>query len=78
MLYPKTRWAFTAIVYFLYLARITYFGGYYVISYLLGLYVLQGLVAFLTPLGLPTLDEEEEAMMNNEPILMTDLPTTVA
>jgi hypothetical protein len=77
ILYTKQRWAFTAVVYFLYLVRVFTHGGYYVISYLLGLYVLQGFVAFMTPQGLPTLDEEEEAEMRNEPILITDLPTAV-
>ena len=28
-------------------------------------------------MGLPTLDEEEEAEMRDEPILISDLPTTI-
>ena len=58
--------------------KVLSYGGYYVVSYLLGLYVLQGTVAFLTPEGLPTLDEEEEAEFRDEPIMFeSDLPTTI-
>ena len=47
------------------------------ISYLLGLYGLHLSVKFLTPLGLPTLEQEEEAEMKDEPYLISDLPTTI-
>ena len=77
ILYTNSRWGFTAAVYVLYLLRIAIYGGYWVISYLLGLYVLQNLIQFVTPLGIPTVEEEEEQAAKGEPMVMTDLPTTI-
>jgi hypothetical protein len=36
------------------------FGGFYVISYIMGLYILHLSVQFFTPLGLPDFDSEIE------------------
>lgn len=40
--------------------RIITYGGFYVVSYVFALYVLHLSVQFLTPKGLPDIDEEED------------------
>ena len=34
-------------------------GGFYVISYVLGLFILHSLVQFVTPKGLPDIEEDD-------------------
>jgi len=43
------RWIFTLIVFFLFMARVIYYQGWYIITYALGIYYLNMLIAFLTP-----------------------------
>jgi uncharacterized membrane protein len=54
----------TGIVACAFLIRIGIVGGYYVISYILGIYLLNLLIGFLTPM-LGDLEDEE----NDEPVL---------
>jgi hypothetical protein len=42
------------------------------VTYLLTLTLIQGLVKFLTPIGLPTVEEEEE--LEEDEYLITELP----
>ena len=58
IIYMKTRWLFTCIFFINYLFRITFYGGFYVVSYVLGLYVLNITVQFFQPLGLPDIDDD--------------------
>jgi hypothetical protein len=55
--YPKARWIITTALCFFYFER-SYGMNYYIVTYLIGFYVLQLLVKYLTPKGLQ--DEEEE------------------
>ncbi len=70
IIYKKERWAFFAILVTLYLIRVLSSGGFYVISYVLGLYILQAIVKFVTPLGLPDIEEEEEKVGEELPIFI--------
>lgn len=62
----KTRWFLTCLLFINYLYRITVYGGFYVVSYVLGLYVLNITVQFFQPLGLPDIDDdiEDDPQMN--------------
>ena len=44
--------------------------GYFAVAYLLGFYILQNSILFLTPLGLPTIEEEN----NQEEIEVFEIP----
>jgi hypothetical protein len=52
--------------------RIYDVGGFYVISYILGLYILHLVVQFLTPIGLPDIDEDDD-----EKMVGAELPNTM-
>ena len=60
IIFVKERWIVTSLLLILYIIRVFSSGGFYVISYVLGLYILHALVKFVTPLGLPDIEEEEE------------------
>ncbi|KAL4455805.1 hypothetical protein ABPG74_003215 [Tetrahymena malaccensis] len=60
IIYPKERWAFTIVVVLLYIIRVSLLGGFYVVSYVFALFVLHLCVQFLTPQGLPDIDEEDD------------------
>ncbi len=51
--YRKSRWLFTVFLAFVYLYRVAGL-SYDVITYLIGFYLLQLLVSYLTPKGLDT------------------------
>ena len=50
------RWAGTAIVAFLYVLRVWSLGGWHIISYALGIYILNLLIGFLAPAVDPEFD----------------------
>lgn len=52
----KARWGFTGGLFLLYLLRLWFVGGYYIVSYALGIYLLNLVVIFL----MPQLELEEE------------------
>lgn len=60
MVHKKQRWAFAFLVAVLYILRVWFHGGFYVVSYILGLYLLQLFIMYITPVGLPDLDDEDE------------------
>lgn len=60
MIYLKERWVATAVLLILYLLRVITIGGFYVVSYIFGLYTLHLIVQFLTPQGMPDIDDEDE------------------
>ena len=66
VLYPQHRWiAFTILVMALFLRSFAK-NGYYAIIYLFFFFVLQRLVLFVTPAGVPSISEEED---ENEEII---------
>lgn len=66
----KTRWIITSLLLLTYIYRLAVYGGFYVVSYIMGLYLLHLSVQFFTPLGLPDIEDEIEDTVFNE------LPTT--
>jgi len=49
IIYPKERWVFTLLMIFLYAYRLYITQGYFVITYLLGLYLLDLFLGFISP-----------------------------
>ncbi|KAJ3024371.1 hypothetical protein HKX48_000047 [Thoreauomyces humboldtii] len=47
--YPMPRWGFTAFVLVLYIVRVFFAQGWYIVTYALGIYLLNLFLAFLTP-----------------------------
>lgn len=43
------RWVATCIIFLLYVLRVYYLAGFYIISYALGIYLLNLLIGFLSP-----------------------------
>lgn len=70
--YIKLRWLLTIILLSIYIYRLIIIGGYYVISYIMGLYILHLSVQFFQPLGLPNIEDEETYEDN----VYEDLPIT--
>jgi len=58
--HKKKRWSFTGAVGLCYLVRVWATGGFHVVSYCLGIYLLNLLLAFLTPLEGDIEDELED------------------
>jgi hypothetical protein len=52
------RWGIFAGLFLLYLFRVFYWGGWYIVTYALGIYYLNLLIAFLSPQVDPELDDE--------------------
>ncbi|KRY20350.1 Protein RER1 [Trichinella patagoniensis] len=57
--YTLVRWMFTVFLGFLYMLRIIYVQGYYIVTYALGIYYLNLLIAFLSPKIDPAFAAEE-------------------
>jgi len=64
----KVRWAVTAAIMLIYILRVTILGGWYIVSYALGIYLLNLLIGFLSPqvdpeaefdVSLPTSSDDE-------------------
>ncbi|KRZ90748.1 Protein RER1 [Trichinella sp. T8] len=58
--YTLVRWMFTVFLGFLYMLRIIYVQGYYIVTYALGIYYLNLLIAFLSPKIDPAFAAEED------------------
>jgi len=52
------RWIFTAVVLMLFMGRVCYYQGWYIVTYALGIYYLNMLIAFLTPKIDPAIYED--------------------
>jgi hypothetical protein len=55
-----SRWGFTGFLFFVYIFRVVYLGGWYIISYALGIYLLNLLIAFLSPQVDPEAEYESD------------------
>jgi len=58
--FPLPRWALTATLFGLYILRIYVAGGWYIVSYALGIYVLSLVLQFLSPKIDPALEMDED------------------
>merc|ERR1711916_110460 len=47
--YLKTRWIITLLLSIIYIVRVYYLAGWYIVTYALGIYLLNLLIGFLTP-----------------------------
>ena len=51
--YRKERWIGASIFCLLYFIRIIFVGGYYALTYILGIHILNSLIGFISPLEDP-------------------------
>lgn len=56
----RMRWGAFALVFTAFSYRMVSLDGYYAAMYLLGFYIIQNLIQYITPSELPTIQEEEE------------------
>lgn len=56
--YLKTRWIITLLLSIIYIVRVYYLAGWYIVTYALGIYLLNLLIGFLTPKVEPDLSED--------------------
>jgi hypothetical protein len=54
-----------------YLIRVFTTGGFYVVSYVLGLYILHAAIKFISPVGIPDVEDEEEDEKMGEELPIT-------
>ena len=59
IIYKRERWILSTLITIIYIFRIINIGGCYIISYMLGLYILHSFVQFVTPKGLPDIEEDD-------------------
>lgn len=57
------RWSGTAALMFLYVLRVYYVQGFYIVSYGLGIYILNLLIGFLSPLVDPELEPSDGPLL---------------
>ena len=60
VIHKRNRWIAFAVAILLFLARMLYLQGYFAVCYILGFYILQNVILFLTPSSLPSIQDEEE------------------
>ena len=73
ILWFKARWALFALAVFIYVLRVTAIRGFFIVTYGLGIYLLNLLIGFLTPAVDPEV-LEFEAMNSNE----MELPVSIS
>lgn len=61
--HPVYRWVGTLVVAAIYILRVYYVQGFYVISYGLGIYLLNLLIGFLSPLVDPELETPTDSLL---------------
>jgi len=59
--HTRERWVFTGVVLFLYFVRVFFAQGWYIVTYALGIYLLNLFLAFLQPKFDPSLEMDMEA-----------------
>lgn len=57
----QARWAATAVLLVIYILRVWFFGGWYIVSYALGIYMLNLLIGFLSPKVDPEMDVDADS-----------------
>jgi len=57
--HTSSRWIFTGVVIFVYMLRVILLQGWYIVTYALGIYYLNLLIAFLTPKVDPMMGEDD-------------------
>jgi len=59
----KARWVFTFCLLLVYILRVYFLSGWYIISYALGIYILNLLISFLSPLVDPEADTSDGGVL---------------
>ena len=59
LLHKQARWMFTCAMVLFLLVRVVYLEAFVAISYLLGFHIMKKSIGFLTPLGIPSIIEED-------------------
>jgi hypothetical protein len=72
IIYFRERWAVTCLLGLIYLVRVLVTGGFYVVSYVLGLYILHAFIKFISPVGIPDVEDEEEEEKYGEELPITN------
>jgi ABC-type spermidine/putrescine transport system permease subunit I len=60
VIYSRARWCITFFLFIVFLLRMVVFGGFYVVSYILAIFVLNSFLGFITPKFGDVEDEEED------------------
>ncbi|CAD8180106.1 unnamed protein product [Paramecium octaurelia] len=60
IMHPGKRWFLCAFFLFVYINRLIETQSYFVVSYMLGIQIIQSLLRYFTPLGLPDIEDEDE------------------
>ena len=68
VIYPEARWTAFAVVLTIYILRVYLLDGFYIITYALGIYLLNLVIGFLSP----AIDPDEEGIDGEGGILPTE------
>ena len=60
VLFKKARWASFALCVLLFVYRMVALNGFYAMAYLMGFYIIQKVILFVTPSGIPSIQDEED------------------
>ena len=60
VLFKKSRWASFAFCLLIFIYRMVSLNGFYAVAYLMGFYIIQKVILFVTPSGIPSIQDEEE------------------
>ncbi|KAJ3322988.1 hypothetical protein HDU76_013750 [Blyttiomyces sp. JEL0837] len=69
--YYQYRWAGTGVLFFLYIIRVWFLAAFYIVTYALGIYLLNLFLAFLQPKFDPALEDGETDEEKEGPALPT-------
>jgi len=58
--YHAVRWAFNVFLLFVFMYRVVSLQGFYIIAYVLGIFLLNQFILFLTPVVIEDLDDDED------------------
>ena len=61
--YRRERWIISAVFAFLYFLRIIVVGGYFALTYCIGIHLLNSFIGFISPLEDPEDNEEGESYL---------------
>lgn len=70
---PLIRWCFFLFLTSIYLFRVFYWSGWYIVTYALGIYYLNLLIAFLSPQVDPELLDDVESIEANEKMVLPNV-----
>ena len=61
IIHPRARWGTACALFAFFVLRVLFLRGFYAAAYIFGFYVMQNVIMFLTPSGIPTIQDEENA-----------------